>query len=155
MVDESDQDVPQGMLDMMRMFLSASSPGQHAVLVLDSRNRIITTKYTCVENLVGTLANSNTSSVKKRNAARERRSKLRLEKFMRKKKEASPEQQIGLQGLEHQSKFAVGESRQLILELSMEGKGGNKDVKTQQDVSPIPQFDGAEIDQKVAYTFRK
>ena len=98
------------MLDMMRMFLSASSHGQHAVLVLESRNRTITTKYTSVENLVGTPATSSTSKANKRNPARDRRSKLRLSEFMRKKKEASQEQQIGVQGLENQSKVAVGES---------------------------------------------
>ena len=111
------------------------------------------TKYTCVENSVGIPATSTTSRAKKRNPARERRSKLRLDEFMRKKKEASQEQQSGGEGLENQSKVAVGESRQLILELPM-GQGGRKAVETRQDISPIPQFHGADIVKKVAYTFR-
>ena len=73
---------------------------------------------------------------------------------MRKKKEATPEQQVGVKGLEIQSKVAVGEPSQLILELPMEGQVGNKAVENQQDISPVPQFDGADIEKKVAYTFK-
>ena len=72
---------------------------------------------------------------------------------MGKKKEASQEQQIGVQGMENQSTVAVGESSQLILDLPM-GQGGRKAVETRLDISPIPQFDGADIAKKVAYTFR-
>ena len=37
MVDRNgDQEVPQRMLDLLRMFLAASSRGEHAVLVLES-----------------------------------------------------------------------------------------------------------------------
>ena len=76
------------MLDLLRMFLAASSRGEHTVLVLESRKSTITTKYRCVENLAGVPASSSTSTNgprKKLNPARARRSKLRLEEFIKKK----------------------------------------------------------------------
>ena len=71
---------------MLRMFLAASSRGEHTVLVLESRRSTITTKYRCVENLAGVPASFSQNGPKKKvNPARARRSKLRLEEFLKKK----------------------------------------------------------------------
>ena len=56
--------------------------------ILKSRKSTITTKYRCVENLAGVPASSSTSTngpIEESNAARARRSKLRLEEFIKKK----------------------------------------------------------------------
>ena len=50
---KNDEDVPPRMLDLLRMFLAASSRGEHTVLALESRKGTIKTKYRCVENLAG------------------------------------------------------------------------------------------------------
>ena len=44
----SDQDVPQRVLDMVRMFLASSTRGDHTVLTLETRNQQIVTKYRSV-----------------------------------------------------------------------------------------------------------
>ena len=50
MVDvASGQDVPRRMLDMLKMFLTASSEGELCVLVLESRNGKVSTKYRSVK----------------------------------------------------------------------------------------------------------
>ena len=67
MVDmNSEQDVPPRMLDLLRMFLAASSRGEHTVLVLESRRSTITTKYICVEKLTGVPASTSPSGPKRR-----------------------------------------------------------------------------------------
>ena len=38
---KNDEDVPPRMLDLLRMFLAASSRGEHTVLVLESRKSAI------------------------------------------------------------------------------------------------------------------
>ena len=59
MVDsDSDQDVPQRVLDMVRMFLASSTKGDNTVLILESRNRQIVTKYRSVEKVAGATANT-------------------------------------------------------------------------------------------------
>ena len=77
-------DVPPQVLDLLRIFLDASSRGEQAVLVLETRNSTLTTKFRTVETLTGAPA---TTRTRKKNPARARRSQLRLEKFQKKKEE--------------------------------------------------------------------
>ena len=69
---------------MVRMFLAASTRGDHVVLILESRNKQMITKYRSVEKVAETPAPANTqnSNTNRRrvNPARARRSKFRLEK---------------------------------------------------------------------------
>ena len=44
-------DIHSNVLDLLRMFLSASSRGDQAVLILDTRKGSLSTKYKCVEIL--------------------------------------------------------------------------------------------------------
>ena len=84
MVDvTSVQDVPRRMLDMLRMFLTASSAGEHCVLVLESRNGKVSTKYRSVEVESGNPVK--TSVPKKKNPGRARRSKPRMRSFCRRR----------------------------------------------------------------------
>ena len=46
---DSEQDVPHRVLDMVRMFLAASTRGDHAVLTLETRNKQLITKYRSAE----------------------------------------------------------------------------------------------------------
>ena len=78
------QDVPPSVMDMLRLFLAASTRGEDVSLVLESRMGTMTTKYRCVGKVAGTPAPSNTSRQPKMNPARLRRSKLRQEEFIRK-----------------------------------------------------------------------
>ena len=57
---DSDQDVPQRVLDMVRMFLASSTRGDHSVLTLETRDPRIVTKYRSVETVAGTSATANT-----------------------------------------------------------------------------------------------
>ena len=61
--DSSYKDVPQRVMEVLRMFLAASLRGEVATLVLDTRNRALTTKYRNVvkSEMTGTLATSSTS----------------------------------------------------------------------------------------------
>ena len=80
MVDvASGQDFPRRMMDILRMFLKASSEGEHCVLVLESRNGKVSTKYRTVEVESGNPVK--TSVPKKKNPGRARRSKPRLRSF--------------------------------------------------------------------------
>ena len=81
------QDVPPSVMDMLRLFLAASTRGEDISLVLESRMGTITTKYRCVGKVAGTsAAPSNTSRQPKMKPARLWKSKLRQEEFSRKKK---------------------------------------------------------------------
>ena len=95
------QDVPPSVMDMLRLFLAASTRGKDVSLVLESRMWTMTTKYRCVGKIAGTsAAPSNTSRQPKANPARLRRSKLRQEEFIRKKK-AQKEESSGDQKVSH------------------------------------------------------
>ena len=73
MVDTTtDQDVPKRMMDILRMFLAASSAGEHCVFVLESKNKMISTKYRSVEVAPGTPVHSHGSGIpKKKNQGQE------------------------------------------------------------------------------------
>ena len=152
MVDrKSEEDVPPRMLDLLRMFLAASSRGEHTVLVLESRRSTITTKYRCVENVAGVPVSSNTSTNcprKKVNPARARRSKLRLEEFI-KKKTAGTNLESVIEPVEvSKDEEAVGVTSQLVTILPC---GENEPGLN----LPIPQLDGMmEPKKKVMFTFK-
>ena len=60
MVDlTSAQDVPPRVMDLLRIFLAASSRGEEAVLTLETRKNAISTKYRSVESPAGVLAATN------------------------------------------------------------------------------------------------
>ena len=76
MADYNVQDVPLRVLEMLRIFLAASSRGEEASLVLETRKGKLTTKYRCVETVTGVPDPTSTNCTKKRmNPARARRSK--------------------------------------------------------------------------------
>ena len=98
----SDQEVPTGVLDLLRIFLAARSRGEDAILILETRKRNISTKYRSSEHAAGAPAAVNNPVLKrkKRSPARVLRSRLRMEKFMKEKvdeklkAEASLESQV-------------------------------------------------------------
>ena len=98
----SDQEVPAGVLDLLRIFLAARSRGEDAILILETRKRNISTKYRSSEHAAGAPAAVNNPVLKrkKRSPARVLRSRLRMEKFMKEKDdeklkaEASLESQV-------------------------------------------------------------
>ena len=55
---DSDQDVPQRVWDMVRIFLASSTRGDHSVLTLETRDQKIVTKYISVETVAGATANT-------------------------------------------------------------------------------------------------
>ena len=86
MDDYSYQDLPPRGLDIVKIFLAASSRGDAASLVLENRMGKLTTKYRSVENEAGVPAPTSTLTAKKKmNPARDRRSKARLEEFTTRK----------------------------------------------------------------------
>ena len=63
MVDvNSDKDVPPRVLELLRIFLAASSRGEEAVFVLETRQKRLTTKFMCMENVAGNPATTSTST---------------------------------------------------------------------------------------------
>ena len=82
-------DVPPRVLELLETFLSASSRGEHALLILETRKTSISMKYRSVETVTGPSATTSPSAAlkKKMNPARARRSKARLELFLKKKDE--------------------------------------------------------------------
>ena len=70
------QDVPPSVLDVLRLFLVASSRGEQVSLVLESRKKTMTSKYRCFGSMTGSPVTANTAPTQKK-----RRSKLRQEKF--------------------------------------------------------------------------
>ena len=146
----SNQDVPQNVMDMVRIFLASSNRGEQSVLILESKDQQIITKYRSVERVAGASATPPPSRTTKRgwNPARARRSKLRLEAFQ-KKKEYDKENKIG-------SKVAAGgsssRSSQLVLNLEkQENKFEDSNI-----ISPIPQIDGQALSllDDLSFTFK-
>ena len=155
MVDTTnDQDVPKRMMDMLRMFLAASSAGEHCVFVLESKNKMISTKYRSVEVAPGTPVHSHGSGIpKKKNPAGARRSKLRLEEFLKKKREASKEHpKTGVQVSRKcvDAGATSNTTNQLICDLK---QGVNSPVETRLS-SKIPQVDGEHVLDHQTYVFK-
>ena len=137
-------DAPPRVMDLLRMFLAASSRGEEAVLILETRKRIMTTKFKSVEAVAGNPVPAATYTVpsKKVNPARARRSKLRLEQFVKKKLEEKEKEEASQcetldQVLGCQASGNTRNSR-LVLNLA------NKEEKAQESglPSPILQLDG-------------
>ena len=81
-------DLPARVLEVLKTFLDARSGEEKAVLVLETKSKGVTTKYRSVEDtVVGMPSPVPTSARRRKNPARARRSKLRLEAFTRKKLE--------------------------------------------------------------------
>ena len=150
MVDvASGQDVPRRMLDMLRIFLTSSSAGEHCVLVLESRNGKVSTKYRSVEVESGDPVQ--TSAPKKKNPARARRSKLRLEKFLQKK--ASQEQQQAGEQISMKDTDAGDTSNTTNRLICKLGQGVTDPVEAGLD-SPIPQLDGGDVVEHLTFAFK-
>ena len=137
MIDmSSTQEVPPGVMKLLKIFLAARSRGEEAVLILETRRKTLSTKYRSAENSAGAPAATNTPALKKRrkNPARVERSRLRLEKFMKKKADEmnQAENSSGNQ--------AVGSSpSRLVIDLDkQEGELGGRAGPP----SPIHQVDG-------------
>ena len=146
-----EDDVAQRMLDMVKMFLAASKRGDKTVLILESRNQKIFTKYRSIETVTGPTATTSpsttTSSMRRTNPSRAKRSRLRLEKFNQKKEDEKLDQQeIGSQS----PAVAEATSTKLIIELDKEMKQG---VETPLH-SPILQVDGPIEEENMKYTFK-
>ena len=132
----STQDVPPGVMDLLRIFLAASSRGEQAVFILETRRRERTTKFRSgVET--GTPAPTYTqlnNKKNRKNPARARRSKLRLEEFMKRKVENKKQAE---------SSQAAETTNRMVMELAKdEDRPENRSVGADLP-SPIPQVDGA------------
>jgi hypothetical protein len=147
-----DSDVPQRVLDMVRMFLASSTRGEHTVLNLETRNQQLFTKYRSVESLAGTSAKASTPDTNttrtRRNPARARRSRLRLENFQR-KKEDEKLQETGM-------KTAAGEPSNTASKLVVQISNEKKETVEIGPHSPILQVDGQDADKfkEVSFTFK-
>ena len=143
MIDmSSTQEVPPGVMEMLKIFLAARSRGEDAVLILETRRKTLSAKYRSAEKAAGAPAATNTPALKKRrkNPARVERSGLRLEKFMKKKAD-DKNQAVG----SSPSRLVIGLDKQ---EGELGGRAGPP--------SPIPQVDGegkAIPPDPVLYTF--
>ena len=153
MEDSDDQDVPQRLLDMLRIFLAASKRGDNAALILETRDKDIITKYRSVEPAAGFPAATNApitvnAPKRKMNPARARRSLARLENFIKKKEDDKLRQEkTGRKTVAGESSSS---SSQIVVDL---GEGLNLAEKAGPN-SPIPQVDGTLEIKDVAYTFK-
>ena len=119
-----EDDVTERMLDMVKMFLAASTRGDKTVLILESRNQKIFTKYRSMETVTGPTATTSpsttaTSSTRRKNPSRAKRSRLRLEKFNQ-KKDDEKQQEIGSQS----PTDSEATSTRLIIKLGKETEQG-------------------------------
>ena len=133
MVDETSVDgLPPSVLDLLRIFLAASSRGEQVSLVLESRSKAITSKYWCVEKVAGIPASTHTPTrTKKKNPARLRRSKARQEAFFSKKQEEAKSSGNQMTAYSKPNKAAA--AQQLLVQLESQQAGNVVDLlwKTQ------------------------
>ena len=154
MVGESSQEIPQRVMDLLRIFLAANSRGEQAVLVLETRKGTLNTKYRNVESVAGVpvCSTSSNSAPKKVNQARARRSRLRLEQFIQRKvKNLQTAGDSVVEVSNHGVKKKVDtleSANKLVMEIV------NEELPLQPSISPIDQLDGAAIEEKIAYSFR-
>ena len=134
MVIMSCQDVPSGVMDLLRIFLGASSRGESAVLTLETRGAEISSSYRSVSK-AGSPAPAIAENKKKckKNPARVQRSRLRLEKFLRKKEETRENTES--------CKAAGDTSNKLVIELD-KVEDGPVEKSLGEILCPIPQVDG-------------
>ena len=130
-------DVPSGVLDLLRIFLAASSRGESAIITLETRKKEITSSYRSV-NVTGSPATTNTENKKcKKNPARVRRSRMRLEQFMKRKEETKKQVESC-----HTAGATSSSDNKLVMELEkVEDRA--EDRAAGAILSPIPQVDGA------------
>jgi hypothetical protein len=162
-MNTQEEDVPPRLMEMLQIFLTTKSRGEQAVLILETRQGTLTTKYRTVEALAGVPATTNSCSEppckKNENPARTRRSRLRLEKFMEKKvneklkavetklaSEAAGGPAIPL----HDAYKVDTIDTKLLLELANEN--ADKSNKTSL-TSQIPQLDGVSEEKKATFSF--
>jgi hypothetical protein len=154
MVDQCLESIPPRVMDLLKMFLAASSRGEQVVLVLETRQRTLTTKFRSVEKVAGSQAPLTTPSTKKRrnNPARARRSQLWLEEFTRKKLEAQANVK-DQQNDQDSGKEAAGVASSKVLLLELSGKDDKPTEAGTCLLSPILQVDGGEsVVDKANYT---
>jgi hypothetical protein len=146
------QDVPPRVMDLLRIFLAASSRGEEATLILETRKSVIFAKFRSVESIAGVPAAPTNIPVRKskKNPARARRSRLQLEKFMERKVDEKKQAESS-----HTTRTtASSPTNKLIIKLdkeeSMQDRSMGEDL-----TSPIPQVDGtgSNISDPVKYTF--
>ena len=132
--------MPPSVQDLLRIFLAASSRGEHASLVLESRRKTITSKYRCVEMLAGTPAPTITprNMQKKMNPARQRRSRIRQEEYFRKKNEQA--EASGNQKSADSLPNHTAGAQQLVVQLDNQQAGNLVD----NGADGIPQVDGSD-----------
>ena len=157
MVDvNSDEDVPPRVMELLRIFLAASSRGEEAVFVLETRQKKLTTKFRCMETVAGNPATTTTNTKQRVNPARARRSRLRLEKFNQQKvKEREDEADSKQTGDQDPVSLAAGDtSTRLVIEIAKE-KVSSGDTLSGLP-SPILQVDGDCISSggNVKYSFK-
>ena len=142
MVDITQSDIPSNVLELLKMILAARTRGEQAVLILETRNGTLATKFRSTESEAGTPASPTlTRPTKRKTPSRARRSQLRLEKFKLKKIEEERKAvhlHAGTQ-LEGVTSHAAGDSSQrLVLKLS-----SNKEMPMDSSLSnSILQVDG-------------
>ena len=153
MVGESSQEIPQRVMDLLRIFLAANSRGEQAVLVLETRKGTLNTKYRNVESVAGVpvCSTSSTSAPKKVNQARARRSRLRLEQFIQRKVQnlqTAGDSVVEVSNHGVKKKVDTLESaNKLVMEIV------NEELPLQPSISPIDQLDGAAIEEKNCLLF--
>ena len=135
----SDQNVPPRIMEMLKIFLAASSRGHQAVLILETRKGTMTTKYRSVESLTGMPVPTSSHSSRRRNTpARAGRSRQRLEEFNRKKLD----EQKNAEEVENQvAGNTSSPTRKVVLDLP---KVVNIEKPEDNIASPIVQLDGTE-----------
>ena len=111
---------------MLRIFLAASSRGEEAFLILETRKKVISTKFRSVENTVGVPAAPTNISLarKKKNPARARRSRLRLEEFMKKKVDEKKQAESSIAA----GPFTNSTATKLIIKLDKEKDGQDRSM---------------------------
>ena len=137
---ESTQDVPPGVMDVLRIFLAASSRGEEAALILETRRKVISSKFRSVESTAGVPAapTNNSLARKKKNPARARRSRLRLEAFMKRKVDTKDQTESSLAAGPSTNSTAT----QLIIKLDREKDGQDRSMGVDL-TNLIPQVDEA------------
>ena len=141
----SDQNAPPRSMEMLKIFLAASSRGDQAVLILETRKGTMTTKYRSVESL--TVPTSSPSSARRKNTpARARRSRQRLEEFNRK----NLDEQKNAEMVENQvAGNTSSPTRKVVLDLP-------KVVNIEKPEDNIAQLDGTEENtiEKATFAFK-
>ena len=125
-------------MDLLRIFLGASSRGEGAVLTLETRRTELSGIYRS-GNKAGSPAPTNAENKKKckKNLARVQRSRLRLEQFLKRKEETRKQ----TESCQDAGDTRSNSSNKLVVELDkLEDRTVDKSVGAV--LSPIPQVDG-------------